>query len=109
MTNPVKGGNMIARHGDLCIKRITELPTGLKKLNTNVLAEGEVTGHAHTLLGNNFEIYEDNKGVMYLSVSASTEITHQEHGTKPIEKGFYIIEREQEFDPFSEEIQRVKD
>jgi len=103
-----KGVDMY-RHGDLCIKRIEKLPNGLKKLSTNVLAEGEVTGHAHTLLGNDFEIYEDKKGVMYLSVSSPTEITHQEHKTKEIDTGFYIIEREQEYCPFDEEIRKVAD
>jgi hypothetical protein len=100
---------MIYRHGDLCIKSIEKLPEGLKKLNTNIVAEGGATGHSHTLLGQDFEIYEDAKGVMYLSIASPTEITHQEHETKEIGKGYYIIEREQEFDPFSEEINKVRD
>jgi len=100
------------RHGDLCIKRIKELPNGLKKVNHNVLAEGEVTGHAHTLLGevgDKFQLYEDEKGTLYLSVTAPVEITHQEHGIHEIGEGVYVIEREREFDLFEEEIRKVRD
>ena len=97
------------RHGDLWFKYIEKLPEGLKELKTNIVAQGEVTGHAHTLIGDDFKIYEDNKGVMYLSISAPTKITHQEHGVKEFAPGFIVVEHEREFDPFSEEIKRVQD
>lgn len=100
---------MIYRHGDLCIKSIKELPMGLTKLNHNRVAEGEVTGHAHTLLGNDFELYQDTKGTMYLHIEQPTKITHQEHKTKELEKGFYIVEVEKEYCPFEDEIRKVAD
>ena len=100
---------MIHRHGDLCIKSIEKLPEGLKKLNHNILAQGEVTGHAHTLLGEGFQLYEDDKSTIYFSAAMPVEISHQEHKVKPLEKGFYIVEREVEYCPFEEAIKQTKD
>ncbi len=97
------------RHGDLWFRRIEKLPEGLKAKKTNIVAEGEVTGHAHALVGEGFSLYEDVKGVLYLSVNVPTEITHEEHGIKEIPQGVYVVEKEREFDPFTEEINRTKD
>ena len=97
------------RHGDLWFKRIEKLPGGLKPKDTNIVAEGEVTGHAHTLASGEFNLYEDSSGTLYLSVKTPSEITHQEHGAKEIAEGIYVVEKEREFDPFSEEIRRVAD
>ena len=96
------------RHGDLWFKKIEALPNGLILKDTNIVAEGEVTGHAHTLTGD-FKLYEDNKGTLYLSVETPAEITHQEHGVKEIAPGIYIVEKEREYDPFLEEIRKVAD
>ena len=42
--------NKFYRHGDLLLKKIDKLPEGAKKIKTNILAEGEFTGHKHELL-----------------------------------------------------------
>jgi len=99
---------MICRHGDLCIKSIKR-PKGLKKLNHNILAEGEVTGHAHRLIEGDYQLYDDDKGIIHFSANNNTKIDHEEHGIKEINDDFYIVEREQEFDPFEEEIRRAQD
>ena len=46
--------NTLLRHGDLLLSSIakTDLPKGFTSLKTNVLAEGEATGHTHRLVGN---------------------------------------------------------
>ena len=100
---------MIYRHGDLCIKSIKELPQGLKKLNHNILAEGEVTRHAHKLIEGDFTLYEDDKGTIYFRSETPVKIDHEEHGIKEIADDFYIVEREREFDPFEEVIRRTQD
>ena len=100
------------RHGDLWFEYISELPKDLKELKTNIVAKGEATGHAHVLLGEpgkDFKIYENEKGVMYLSINNPTKIDHQEHKQKEFAPGYIIVHHEKEFDPFAEEINRVRD
>lgn len=100
---------MIYRHGDLCIKSIKALPKGLKKLNHNILAEGEVTGHTHKLISGNYNLYENEKGTKYFTAKNFVKINHQEHGIKEIADDYYIVEREREFDPFEEIIRKTQD
>jgi len=99
------------RHGDLMLKRINKLPKKLKKLNHNVLAHGETTGHRHVLVAereNMIELFEDEQGRMYFKTDGAT-VRHEEHKTITIEPGIYFVEHEQEYDPFSEEIKKVID
>jgi hypothetical protein len=102
----------IYRQGDLGITPITKLPADLKVLKTNVLAYGEVTGHKHQLLereATQFDILEDEKRQMYLNIKQPTDLVHEEHKTITIEKGFYFISHEKEYDYFEREIKKVQD
>jgi len=101
-----------ARQGDLGITSIQKLPDNLKELKTNVLAYGETTGHKHQLLETmpqQFSILEDKNGNQYLEINQPTDLIHEEHKTITIERGFYIIKREREYDYFAEEIKRIQD
>lgn len=98
----------IYRHGDVDIKEVKELPRGLKKADNLTLAYGEQTGHHHTLVGN-AEVFTDNLGNKWFVANEDCQITHQEHKTLEIKKGFYEVKIEREFDPWSEEINKVKD
>jgi hypothetical protein len=99
------------RHGDLLIREIKELPKGLKKVEGGTLALGEATGHNHTIVAEKelFQLYEDGQGRKYFTTTKPVPLTHQEHKTIEVEKGIYFVEIEQEFDPFLEEINRVRD
>jgi hypothetical protein len=94
--------NVQIRQGDVFLQ-----PAG--KINLNgakpvkpvngrlVLAEGEVTGHAHTIdaaCANLFEL----TGKRVLVVSEPTTITHQEHGELPIAPGTYWQLPQREWD-----------
>ena len=57
---------MLLRHGDLLLKAITTLPKNAKKINTDTLQEGEVTGHKHRLQGD-FEILSQNNQKFVMS------------------------------------------
>jgi hypothetical protein len=48
-----------------------------KKLNHLILAEGEVTGHAHR--ANRGTLYDNGNGTMTLEPETETTITHEEH------------------------------
>lgn len=99
--------NEILRHGDLLLIPCEKIPDEAKKLNTLTIALGEVTGHHHTLNGDCL-VYELDK-TKYIQANQESVLEHQEHKTIPIEKGFYKLVIEQEFDPFSSLIRRVRD
>jgi hypothetical protein len=79
-----------------------------KKLTKPVLAEGEVTGHAHVLEGN-VDVFETDDGLREFNLSKSTKLNHQEHGAHVIEAGKYISGRVMEYDHAAEEAKRVQD
>ena len=94
------------QHGDVLFKEVKELPKGAKKLNTNVVAEGEVTGHSHTI--ERASILELDR-IMYVDVTDVATITHQEHLPLTIPKGVWQIGRVQEYDYIEEQARRVVD
>jgi hypothetical protein len=98
------------RHGDLLIRRIEFLPQGLTKLNTNILAEGEATGHQHRLTSKTAQVFGDGaKQQKYLSLEEPTQLVHEEHKPITIDEGTYLVIQEREFDPFGDYIRRVAD
>ena len=88
------------RQGDVLINAITALPQNLKcypRINGRlILAEGEVTGHAHAIV-EECESYIDIDGNIYLSVEEDVEIQHEEHGTLVLTPGLYIVPKQREF------------
>ena len=93
-------------HGDIDIKPVSKIPRGSKIIGKTV-AEGETTGHKHSLKGS-AQVLE-YAGERYIQVLEPAQITHQEH--KPIElnPGVYKIEIEKEYSWFTEEIRKVRD
>jgi len=89
---------VLLRHGDLLLKTITTLPKNAKKINTDTLQEGEVTGHKHRLQGN-FEILIQN-GQKFVNAKSQLELVHEEHNTIQIPIGMYVLVQEREFDLF---------
>ena len=58
-----------------------------KRIDNPVLAEGEVTGHTHTLdvMEGKAERYElDGKRYLAVTAAGGISITHEEHGTAVI-------------------------
>ena len=64
------------RHGDLLIVRVDSIPEGATKRKGKTLAEGEATGHAHTLEAGG-QLYERD-GRLYFRASKKTAVVHQE-------------------------------
>lgn len=98
-------------HGDVNFKRLEELPAGLKKVLRNargfVLAEGEVTGHAH-VIEEKCEVYE-KYGVLYLVNSKPVKVKHEEHATVTVPPGIWKIGITREYDFLTEEERNVCD
>ena len=65
------------RHGDVLILDARPLRDGAKKLATNVVAEGEATGHAHRLVGG--EVWETEDGSLAVVAGDKAAMTHEEH------------------------------
>ncbi len=120
--------NRIYRHGDIILFKLKEevlekmqqtgyAPTtkgdnaplkGIK--DTFVLAEGEVTGHAHRLKGK-IEVLEQkvqDEQILF-KVHQKTTLSHEEHATLVLEKGTYLKVQQVEYDPFNDLIVHIRD
>lgn len=96
------------RQGDVFLIAVPALPKSGRVERRAVLAEGEITGHAHRLedpaSGQVFSVEDE----MYLEVLAdSATIVHEEHGPVTVPRGGYAIRIQREYSP--QEIRRVVD
>lgn len=104
------------RQGDLLIETATTpMPENVKPRPMRdgrwVAAYGEVTGHAHTLNPDTCELYEDEKGTMWLRVKEGTTaaLTHEEHDTQTFAPGLYTVTPQREYDAARDGERRVID
>jgi|SRR6185437_11986167 glycyl-tRNA synthetase alpha subunit len=101
------------RQGDVMIVPVGEIPDGLKKVPLDkgcvILAYGEVTGHAHAVIGDVEFLAADMEDLeqRFLRVEAEAQVVHEEHGTITLPAGDYAIMRQREYAP--EEIRTVAD
>jgi len=105
------------RHGDVLVTRVADCeaaladgPTGAGKKARQgraVLAEGEITGHAHVATGRGLRMAGPDR----LMAPETAHLTHEEHGLAVLEPGEYIISRQMEFVPLAAgaETRRVRD
>jgi hypothetical protein len=106
--------NTILRHGDLLLSSIPkkDLPKGFKSLKTNVLAEGEATGHTHRLVGEaqilEFKT-EDGSVQKFVDAQKESSLVHEEHNEIKIPQGVYKVIQEREFDVIDEMAKEVYD
>lgn len=96
------------RQGDVFLTAVASLPAKDRVERRPVLAEGEITGHAHRLQdpasGQVFSVGSD----LYLEVIAEkATIIHDEHGPVTLPRGGYAIRIQREYSP--KEIRRVVD
>src|SRR5947207_2136757 len=96
------------RQGDVFLIATPDLPDKNRVDHRPVLAEGEITGHAHRLedpaSGQVFSV----GGSLFLEVlTDSAAIVHEEHGPVVLPRGGYAIRIQREYSP--KEIRRVVD
>jgi hypothetical protein len=96
------------RQGDVFLVAVPNLPVSNRVERRPVLAEGEITGHAHRLKdpasGQVFSVGTD----LYLEVLAETAtVVHEEHGPVTLPRGGYAIRIQREYSP--QEIRHVVD
>lgn len=82
-----------------------------KKLDHLVLAEGEATGHAHRVTGDNAVLYEtDDPTTLTLDAPHGGTVSHEEHAAQPILfHGLNERKIVREWDHFKEEARNVAD
>ena len=92
------------RQGDLLFIRADEVPKGARRRRSNVILEGEATGHSHRVENGGFlyEIprwsWEQNEDGLFLDVvEPESNIIHEEHGTITLPKGVFQVVRQREF------------
>jgi hypothetical protein len=100
-----KGETMIFRQGDiLFIKTNKEPKKNMKMADHGRIAEGEVTGHHHSIQKldlSNVDCFVDGSGeIVTVAVKQDTAtVTHQEHGPITLTKGNWEIRRQREYQP----------
>lgn len=90
------------RQGDVFMAAVEGIPEQAQKLDHGVLAEGEMTGHAHRIADRRqAELYE-HRGQLYVQVIADqAAIVHDEHHEIALRQGCYRVWRQREFQPLS--------
>jgi hypothetical protein len=83
------------RQGDVLIKPVSSLPKDVKKVESNILVYGEVTGHSHKAKG--ADVYKTKDGALFLMVADKGFIVHEEHKPITLKKGTYAIIRQREY------------
>lgn len=92
------------RQGDVLLHPVAELPEGVRRVEADrlVLAEGEVTGHAHVVTAPGAALYElpEPGFTRYLVVDREgVRLIHEEHGAIAIAPGAYEVRRQREYAP----------
>jgi hypothetical protein len=90
----------IYRHGDVLIAPIESVPPSAKPRAGLVLAQGEVTGHAHRVETNaRAELYETGQELFLRILGSSARVVHEEHQPIELPPGNYRVWRQREYDP----------
>ncbi|MFW6691637.1 hypothetical protein [Streptomyces sp. MAR4 CNX-425] len=98
------------RQGDVLIVPVAEdaLPEQAARLPEEprdgrgrmVLALGEVTGHAHAVMGPGRLLREPGPfGTTLLHLPEGGRVVHEEHGAIPLPKGWFRVIRQREYVP----------
>ncbi len=99
------------RQGDVGIRRVTAIPKGAMPVKRTrgriILAEGEVTGHAHAIVDDEATLVRSSDGRTFLRLDAPATVVHEEHAPINLAPGAYEVIRQREYSP--EAIRNVAD
>lgn len=99
---------VIFEQGDVCLIPCKEVSG--EKLKTNVIQEGEHTGHAHRITSGKATIFGSGNVRSYLRVAkGGATITHEEHLPVKVPEGDYEVKIVRQKDPFTKLIAPVLD
>ncbi|MEK0085334.1 hypothetical protein [Benzoatithermus flavus] len=111
------------RQGDILLEPIPAVPVGCAELPArerkgelvHVLAEGEVSGHAHCIAaGPDIRFLRRQDGsdplaVGYLALKKLARLVHDEHGAIELPPGNYRVIQQRRYDPGTGLWRRVQD
>lgn len=97
------------RQGDLLFDRLENFDKSEPRLrakfpiksNRIVLAEGEKTGHVHTIPQEAVEELFQSVGGTIIVVDEDTEVTHDDHPSVPLAEGAWLMTRQEQYVPQS--------
>ena len=89
------------RQGDVLLTKIDVETKGIFKPKDGmlILAEGELTGHAHRVSADSAQLVHGTGGRMILEVLHPTKLRHEEHASIDLMPGTYEVTRQREYDP----------
>ena len=88
------------RHGDVLVQRIHQLPPNLPARSDTVLAQGEVTSHAHRVMPAQGAQLWQGLGELFLEVKQPhVRIVHEEHRAIELPPGLYRVWKQREYQP----------
>lgn len=101
------------QQGDVTIEKVESIPAEAVNVpvtgRRHILAEGEVTGHAHAVLDSpgvsTFKLGED----LYLRNQEEVTVTHEEHKPVTVPPGTYKIGQVREYDYLTQMTRTVRD
>lgn len=114
-------------HGDVVLKKIDALPSGLitppkdmrgSAHTTGWRDDGKYTirhgesGHQHVIDADATKVeilWDPTSSLHYLNVKDTLTISHEEHKTLTIVPGFYQEGSENEYNPFEKMVRKVQD
>lgn len=101
------------QQGDVIIEPADAMPADAKKVQARprgfVLADGEVTGHAHVIDKVADIEFVEKDGMFYIRNEKPVTVRHEEHKPVTIPAGIWRVRGVQEYDHFAEEARRVAD
>ena len=85
------------RQGDVLLIKVEDREDLTNEVSS-VLAEGEVSGHKHEIVGGSVVTHSWNTGRKFVRSSGSTTLVHPEHGHFKIKEGVFEFRLQREYD-----------
>jgi hypothetical protein len=104
--------NNQVQQGDVVVEGVEKIPDGSVEIQRGpdgfVLAEGEVTGHAHRVR-DDIKLFRAPDGSMYLKADKPFTLLHEEHKAITWVPGIFRVGRVREMDHLAEMERTVAD
>ena len=102
----------LIQQGDVLFHKVGAIPADAKTAKSDprglVFAKGDATGNYHRCSVGGATLLEC-EGTLFLEVSKAKDVHHQEHATVTLGPGLYKIGIVRTIDPFTKEIEDVRD
>lgn len=98
--SPSHPADAVYRHGDVLLRRIAQLPTGVQPMLGATLAHGEATGHRHQIQQSDAVQLWVRGNNLFLEVKeTSATLIHEEHRAIELPQGLYRVWQQREYRP----------